>query len=82
MPIQAKIIENPSKSSDFPKLMRRKKNGDVTKETQYIVLFLTLRNGIVVSNNGAERHPFCQIIDTWNFEAFEEFNGEVVLKNE
>lgn len=78
MSIQAKIIENPSKTNDFPKLMRRKKSRD---KSQYIVLFLTFREGIVVSHDGGTYHPFGQRDDAWNIGAFEEFDGTVELKN-
>lgn len=78
MSIQAKIIENPSKTNDFPKLMRRKIS---RYSTQYIVLFSTSTKGVVVSHDGGQDHPFGQQDDTWNINAFEEFDGTVELKN-
>lgn len=78
MSIQAKIIENPSKTNDFPKLMRRKKSGG---KSQYIVLFLSIGNGFIVSHNGGPDYPFGQQDHSWNIGAFEEFDGTVELKN-
>lgn len=78
MPIQAKIIGNPNKSSDFPKLM----NYIVDKDSDvfFVVLFNKPKVGMVVLSNCKIR-PIGDYDNTWIMSHFEDYDERVELKN-
>ena len=78
MPIQAKIIENPSKSTNFPKLMNYIVDED--SELFFVVLFNKPKVGMVVLSNYKGR-LVGDYENNWAIESFKDYDGGVELKN-
>ena len=69
-----------SKRADkpYPKLMRVK---DKKPNEEYVVLFTSFRNGIVVARGAVSPHPLGHYSAVWDGEWFEDFDGAVTLSN-
>lgn len=78
MAIISKTTEIPSKIKDFPKLMKRKI--DENYNYNLVVLFTKEDVGTVVSSNN-DLYNIGYHCPSWAMEVFEDYDGEVVLKN-
>ncbi|MGK0446511.1 MAG: hypothetical protein ACJA2M_000280 [Polaribacter sp.] len=72
--ITSKIVENKESSNEFPKLMRSVKNG-------LIVLFTSKSIGTVLSVSIGSMHKLGDFSEFWTSKCFEDFTGELILKN-
>tara|TARA_R110000822_G_scaffold27129_1_gene81256 strand:+ start:1063 stop:1287 length:225 start_codon:yes stop_codon:yes gene_type:complete len=74
MAIISKLSIEVYQSKDFPKLMKSEKNGG------YIVLFISNKVGTVVTHS--DYNPLGTCRENWPMDIFEDYQGELTLKNE
>ena len=70
--ITAKVKEGKKVGTEFPKLMKSESSG-------LIVLFEKHKHGVTVRKNDDWRVG--HVSDTWHMDNFEDFTGEITLKN-
>jgi hypothetical protein len=75
-----KLIPN-TKYQNFPKLMISRKLLDESDSDRLIVLFTAENVGVVVYSGNYPDYPVGHQSTTWMTLCFEDFDGEVSLKN-